>query len=245
MLKNKCAVITGGKQGIGKEIAMTFAEQGADVAIVDLDLNGADALISEISALGVRCKCYACNVADFDAVAVVVKEIVADFNKIDILINNAGITKDALLVRMTELDFDKVISVNLKGTFNFIRHAGAQMFRKKSGCIISISSVVGIGGNIGQANYSASKAGIIGLTKTAAKELGSRGITVNAIAPGFIETKMTEVLPEDIKAKMYEGITLKRLGTPRDIANTAVFLASEMGSYITGQVITVDGGMAI
>ncbi len=245
MLEDKCAVVTGGKQGIGREIARTFAENGADVAVVDINLDGAEELTAELEGYGVKCKCYACDVSDFEGVAALVKEIAADFGQIHVLVNNAGITRDGLLVRMSEADFDKVIAVNLKGAFNFTRHAGAHMFRKKFGRIISISSVVGIGGNVGQANYAASKAGIIGLTKTASKELGPRGVTVNAIAPGFVQTKMTEVLPEDVKAKMAAAITLGRLGEPKDIANAVLFLASDMASYITGQVLQVDGGISL
>lgn len=245
MLAGKCAVVTGGKQGIGREIARSFAENGADVAVVDINLDGADALVAELEAYGGRAKCYACDVSDFEGVAALIKEMTADFGQLHILVNNAGITKDGLLVRMSETDFDKVIAVNLKGAFNFTRHVGAHMFRKKFGRIISISSVVGIGGNVGQANYAASKAGIIGLTKTASRELGPRGVTVNAIAPGFVRTKMTDVLPEDVKAKMAGAITLGRLGEPSDIANTALFLASDMASYITGQVIQVDGGISL
>lgn len=245
MLQGKCAVVTGGKQGIGREIARTYAENGADVAVIDISLDGADEVEQELSGYGVKAKCYACDVSDFEGVTVAVKQIVEDFGQIHILVNNAGITKDGLLVRMSEADFDKVIAVNLKGAFNFTRHVGAHMFRKKFGRIISISSVVGIGGNVGQANYAASKAGVIGLTKTASKELGPRGVTVNAIAPGFVQTKMTEVLPEDVKAKMAAAITLGRLGEPRDIANLALFLASDLASYITGQVIPVDGGISL
>lgn len=245
MLQGKCAVVTGGKQGIGREIARTYAENGADVAVIDISLDGADEVEQELSGYGVKAKCYACDVSDFEGVAAVVKQIVEDFGQIHLLVNNAGITKDGLLVRMSEADFDKVIAVNLKGAFNFTRHVGAHMFRKKFGRIISISSVVGIGGNVGQANYAASKAGVIGLTKTASKELGPRGVTVNAIAPGFVQTKMTEVLPEDVKAKMAAAITLGRLGEPRDIANLALFLASDLASYITGQVIPVDGGISL
>ncbi|MCI8361189.1 MAG: 3-oxoacyl-[acyl-carrier-protein] reductase [Clostridiales bacterium] len=243
LLQGKCAVVTGGKQGIGREIARTYAENGADVAVIDINLDGAAELEQELSGLGVKAKCYACDVSDFGGVADIVKQIIEDFGQIHLLVNNAGITKDGLLVRMSEADFDKVIAVNLKGAFNFTRHVGAHMFRKKFGRIVSISSVVGIGGNVGQANYAASKAGVIGLTKTAAKELGARGVTVNAIAPGFVQTKMTEVLPEDVKTKMASAITLGRLGEPRDIANLALFLASDLSSYITGQVIPVDGGM--
>ena len=245
ILEGKCAVVTGGKQGIGREIARTYAENGADIAVIDINLDGADEVEQELAGYGVRCKCYACDVSDFDGVAAVVKQIAGDFGQIHILVNNAGITKDGLLVRMSEADFDKDIAVNLRGAFNFTRHVGAHMFRKKFGRIISISSVVGIGGNVGQANYAASKAGVIGLTKTASKELGPRGVTVNAIAPGFVQTKMTEVLPEDVKAKMAAAITLGRLGDPKDIANTALFLASEMASYVTGQVIPVDGGISL
>ena len=244
MFKNKTAVITGGTSGIGKEIAMQFDAKGANIAIVSIVPAG-EGLISELEAFGIKAKVYICDVASFEDTATSVKEIGDDFGSIDFLVNNAGITKDSLILRMSEENFDDVIRVNLKGTFNMIRHISPVMLRQKSGKIISIASVVGIFGNAGQANYAASKAGIIGLTKSVSKELGSRGITVNAIAPGFIATAMTGVLDEAVKAKMVERLSIKRLGTPEDIAATTMFLCSDAANYITGQVIGVDGGLSL
>ncbi len=246
MLTGKTAVITGASRGIGKAVALKFAKEGASIAI---NYNGsadkAEEVKKEIEALGVKAEVYQCNVSDYTACEAFLKQVVKDFGRIDILVNNAGITKDGLLMKMSEEDFDKVIEVNLKGTFNCIRFVSRQMLKQKSGRIINMSSVVGVLGNAGQANYAASKAGVIGLTKSAARELASRHITVNAIAPGFIKTDMTEVLSDAVKESMSSQIPLGDFGMPEDIANTAAFLASEDARYITGQVIHVDGGMAI
>lgn len=246
MLTGKTAVITGASRGIGKAVALKFAKEGASVAI---NYNGsaekAEEVKKEIEALGVRAEVYQCNVSDYTACEEFLKQVVKDFGRIDILVNNAGITKDGLLMKMSEEDFDNVMEVNLKGTFNCIRFVARQMLKQKSGRIINMSSVVGVLGNAGQANYAASKAGVIGLTKSAARELASRHITVNAIAPGFIKTDMTDVLSDAVKESMSSQIPLGDFGVPEDIANTAAFLASEDARYITGQVIHVDGGMAI
>ena len=239
-------MITGAARGIGKAIALKFASEGADIAFTDLviDENG-KATEKEIAAFGVRAKGYASNAANFEEAHKVVEEIVKDFGRIDILVNNAGITKDNLIMKMSEDDFDAVIATNLKGAFNCIKHVSRQMLKQKSGRIINISSVSGVLGNAGQANYCAAKAGVIGLTKSAAKELASRGITVNAVAPGFIKTEMTDVLKDDIKKAIMENIPMKAFGETEDIANAVAFLASEEARYITGQVISVDGGMAM
>lgn len=244
MLKGKCAFVTGGSRGIGAAICRKFAENGADVAFVYAgNTEKAEAFAGELaSAYGVNVKCYKCDVSDFAAVADTVKQVNAEFGGIDVLVNNAGITRDKLILGMKEDDFDRVIDVNLKGTFNTVRQVYPLMVRKKSGRIINISSVVGLMGNAGQANYSASKAGIVGLTKSAAKELASRGITVNAIAPGFIDTDMTEALGD---SPLVEQIPMKRTGKPEEVASLALFLASDMASYITGEVIRVDGGLCM
>jgi 3-oxoacyl-[acyl-carrier protein] reductase len=244
LLEGKVALVTGAARGIGKAIALKFAQEGADVAFTDLviDENG-KATEEEIAALGVKVKGYASNAANFDESHNVVEQIKADFGKIDILVNNAGITKDGLMMRMTEAQWDAVIAVNLKSAFNFIHACTPIMMRQKSGSIINMSSVVGVHGNAGQCNYSASKAGMIGLAKSIAQELGSRGIRANAIAPGFIITEMTNQLSDEVKAEWAKRIPLRRGGTPEDVANIATFLASDMSSYVTGQVIQVDGGM--
>ena len=246
LLEGKVAVITGAARGIGKAIALKFASEGADIAFTDLviDENG-KATEKEIAAFGVRAKGYASNAANFEEAHKVVEEIVKDFGRIDILVNNAGITKDNLIMKMSEDDFDAVIATNLKGAFNCIKHVSRQMLKQRGGRIINISSVSGVMGNAGQANYCASKAGIIGLTKSVARELGSRGITSNAVAPGFIRTEMTDVLPEDVKKAMGEQIPLKHFGETKDIAEAVAFLASDEAAYITGQVLHVDGGMAM
>jgi len=246
MLKNKVAVITGASRGIGKTIALEFAQAGADIALVYI---GDEALVQEaleqIRAVGVKAQAYECNVANFEDTKIACDKITADFGKVDILVNNAGITRDNLMLRMGEEDFDAVIDVNLKGAFNFIRHLSRSIMKSDAGRIINISSVSGLMGNAGQANYSASKAGLIGLTKTIAKELSSRKVTCNAIAPGFIETNMTDVLPEAVKEAATAVIPLKRMGTAQEVANVALFLASDMSSYVTGEVIRVDGGMCM
>ena len=246
MLKNKIALITGAGRGIGRAIAIALAKEGAEVVI---NYNGSEERAKEVKQTieenGGKASIYKCNVSDFVACEAMIKDIVNEYGHLDILVNNAGITKDGLIMKMKEEDFDSVLNVNLKGTFNTIRHSARQMLKQRSGKIINISSVSGILGNVGQANYAASKAGVIGLTKTMARELGSRGITVNAIAPGFVDTEMTEVLSEEIRENACKQIILGRFGKPEDIANTAVFLASDKADYITGQVISVDGGMNV
>ena len=245
-LNGKTALVTGASRGIGRAIALRLAEDGANVAVIYAgSADKAEAVVNEITALGVNAKAYQCNVADSAAVNETVKAVTNDLGKIDILVNNAGITRDGLMLRMKDEDFDAVLDTNLKGAFNMIRACYSGFIRKKSGRIINISSVSGILGNAGQANYAASKAGVIGLTKTMARELGSRGITVNAIAPGFVDTEMTEVLSEELKESACKQIILGRFGKPEDIANAAVFLASDKADYITGQVISVDGGMNV
>lgn len=246
MLKNKIALITGAGRGIGRAIAIALAKEGAEVVI---NYNGSEERAKEVKQTieenGGKASIYKCNVSDFVACEAMIKDIVKEYGHLDILVNNAGITKDGLIMKMKEEDFDSVLNVNLKGTFNTIRHSARQMLKQRSGKIINISSVSGILGNVGQANYAASKAGVIGLTKTMARELGSRGITVNAIAPGFVDTEMTEVLSEEIRENACKQIILGRFGKPEDIANTAVFLVSDKADYITGQVISVDGGMNV
>ena len=244
LLEGKTALITGAARGIGKALALRFAAEGANIAFTDLaiDENGKKTE-EEVAALGVKVKGYASNAADFAQTETVVKEVVADFGRIDILVNNAGITRDGLMLRMTEAQWDSVISVNLKSAFNFIHAVLPVMMRQRGGSIINMASVVGVHGNAGQSNYAASKAGLIALAKSIAQEVGSRGIRANAIAPGFIETAMTAALPDDIRAEWVKKIPLRRGGQVDDIANVATFLASDMSSYVTGQVIQVDGGM--
>lgn len=244
LVEGKNAIVTGGSQGIGRAIALNLAQNGANVAILYVgDRERGANTVKEIEALGVKAVEIYCNVADFEESKAAVDEVVKAFGRVDILVNNAGITRDNLILKMTEAEFDSVIGVNLKGAFNMIKHTYPLFMRQRYGRVVSISSVVGIAGNKGQANYSASKAGIIGLTKSAAKELASRNVTYNAIAPGFIETDMTAVLPEDAKKAMCDQIPAKRTGKPEDIANLALFLASDMAAYITGEVIRCDGGM--
>jgi 3-oxoacyl-[acyl-carrier protein] reductase len=244
LLEGKTAIITGAARGIGKAIALRFAAEGCNVAFTDLAINeAAHETEKEIAALGVKVKGFASNAANFEETQKVVEAIVAEFGRVDILVNNAGITKDTLLMRMTEDQWDAVINVNLKSCFNFTKAVQSTMLKQRSGSIINMSSVVGVSGNAGQSNYSASKAGMIGFTKSIAKELGSRGIRSNAIAPGFIITEMTGALPDDVK-KAWEGqIPLRRGGTPEDVANTCVYLGSDLSSYVSGQVIHVCGGM--
>lgn len=238
--------MTGASRGIGRAIALELASRGAFVVI---NYNGskdrAEEVKSQIEAAGGKAQTYQCDVSDFETCQAFIQDVIKEHGRIDILVNNAGITRDGLLMKMSEEDFDRVIETNLKGTFHTIRFASRQMLRQRSGRIINMSSVVGIAGNPGQANYAASKAGVIGLTKAVARELASRGITVNAIAPGFIETEMTAVLPDAVKEASVAQIPLGHFGKPEDIAKTAAFLASDDAGYITGQVIQVDGGMAI
>lgn len=244
LLENKVALITGAARGIGKALALKFASEGAAIAFTDIrEDENFNKTLSELQALGVQAKGYVSNAANFDETHEVVKQIVADFGSIDVLVNNAGITRDGLLLRMSEEQWDAVLTVNLKSAFNFCHAVVPIMMRQKGGSIINMSSVVGVGGNAGQCNYSASKAGMIGLAKSIAKEMGAKGIRANAIAPGFIITEMTGQLSEEIKAQWMKTIPLRRGGTPEDIANVATFLASDMSSYVTGQVIQVDGGM--
>jgi len=244
MLKNKIAVVTGGSQGIGLEICKKFAENGANISIVDINPpEKLEAAAQEIAQTGVQVKTYQCNVADSAQVAEICKQILTDFGSVDILVNNAGITKDNLILRMSEADFDAVIDVNLKGAFYMTKNFYRPMMKKKSGKIINISSVSGLFGNIGQANYAASKAGIIGLTKSTAKELAAKGICCNAIAPGFIITSMTTNFQDNEELK--KAIPVGHFGKPEDVAALALFLASSQSDFITGEVIRVDGGMAM
>lgn len=244
LLEGKVALITGAARGIGKAVALKFAAEGADIAFTDLqiDENGR-ATEAEIAAFGVRVKGYTSNAASFDEAHAVVKQIAEDFGHIDILVNNAGITKDGLMMRMTEAQWDAVLTVNLKSAFNFIHAVTPIMARQRSGSIINMSSVVGVSGNAGQCNYSASKAGMIGLAKSIAKEMGARGIRANCIAPGFIITEMTGALPEEVREQWAKMIPLRRGGTPEDVAGVAVFLASDLSAYVSGQVIHCCGGM--
>ena len=246
MLENKVALVTGAGRGIGRAISIALAKEGAEVIV---NYNGSEERAKEVKQTieenGGKASVYKCNVSDFEACETMIKDVVKEYGHLDILVNNAGITRDGLIMKMKEEDFDAVLNVNLKGTFNTIRHGARQMLKQRSGKIINISSVSGILGNAGQANYAASKAGVIGLTKTMARELGSRGITVNAIAPGIVDTEMTEVLSEELKENACKQIILGRFGKPEDIANAVVFLASDKADYITGQVISVDGGMNV
>ena len=244
MLDGKVALITGAARGIGKAIALKFAQEGADVAFTDLVINeAAEETISEIAAYGHKVKGYASNAANFDETHAVVEEILKEFGHIDILVNNAGITKDALVLRMSEAQWDAVIAVNLKSAFNFIHAVIPSMARQKGGSIINMASIAGQMGNPGQINYASSKAGLIAMAKTVAKEMGSRGIRANAIAPGFIVSEMTNALPEAVREEYIKSIPLKRGGTVEEIANTALYLGSDLSSYVTGQVIAVNGGL--
>lgn len=246
MLTGKVALVTGAGRGIGKEIALTLAQNGATVIV---NYNGskesAEAVVNEITANGGNAEAVQCNVSDFTASEELVKEILAKYKKVDILVNNAGVTKDNLIMRMSEADYDAVLDINLKGAFNMIRHLSRSFIKQKSGKIINISSVSGVMGNAGQANYSASKAGLIGLTKSVAREFASRGICVNAVAPGFIDTDMTKALSDDAKAGVNGMIPMGKMGSTRDVAELVLFLAGNNSDYITGQVISVDGGMAM
>ena len=245
LLENKTAIITGASRGIGRGIAIEFAKQGANVAFTfNSSVEAATALENELKAFGISAKGYQSNAANFDAAQELVKNVLEEFGTIDILVNNAGITKDNLLMRISEEDFDSVIEVNLKSVFNLTKAVIRPMMKQRNGSIINISSVVGLKGNAGQANYAASKAGIIGFSKSVALELGSRNVRSNVIAPGFIETEMTDKLDEKVVQGWRDSIPLKRGGQPEDIANSCVFLASDMSSYITGQTLSVDGGMS-
>lgn len=246
LLEDKVALVTGASRGIGKAIAIALASNGATVIV---NYNGskqrAEEVVNEIVNAGGKAEAIGCNISDFNACEEMIKNVLDSYGKVDILVNNAGITKDNIIMRMSEQDFDDVLNTNLKGTFNTIRHLSRSFLKNKSGKIINISSVSGVLGNAGQANYSSSKAGVIGLTKSVARELSSRGICVNAVAPGFVETEMTKAMPENVLESAKNSIPLGRIGQVEDIANTVVFLASPYADYITGQVICVDGGMAI
>ena len=244
LLEGKVALVTGAGRGIGKAIALRYAQEGADVAFTDLAINEAvEETVKELEAMGVKAKAYASNAANFDETHEVVKQVVEDFGRIDVLVNNAGITKDGLMMRMSEAQWDAVINVNLKSAFNFIHAVTPIMAKQRGGSIINMSSVVGVSGNAGQCNYSASKAGMIGLAKSIAKEMGPRGIRANAIAPGFIITEMTNQLPQEVRDAWNQQIPLRRGGTPEDVANVALFLASDLSSYVSGQVIHCCGAM--
>ncbi len=244
LLSGKVALITGAARGIGKAIALKYASEGADIAFTDLDINEvALQTVSELEALGVKVKGYASNAADFTQTQEVVAQVVADFGRIDILVNNAGITKDGLVMRMSEGQWDAVIAVNMKSAFNFLHAVVPVMARQKSGSIINMASIAGQTGNPGQVNYSASKAGLIAMAKSVAKEMGPRGIRANSIAPGYVLTEMTEVLPQAVKDEFIKFIPLKRGATVEEVANVALFLGSDLSSYVTGQVIAVNGGM--
>ena len=241
--EGKVAVVTGGYSGIGKAIAETLAKDGADIALVGLGPK--DEALESIGSMGVKVKAYDCDVSDFEKSGNVITEILADFGRIDFLVNNAGICKDNLVLKMNESDFDAVISVNLKGAFNMIKHTYKMFMKQRSGRIVNMASIVGLNGNAGQANYSASKAGLIGVTKSVAKELAARNVTVNAIAPGYIDTAMTQALSDKVKDEIAATIPMKRRGKPEDVANVVKFLCSDMAAYVTGEVIRVDGGLAM
>jgi 3-oxoacyl-[acyl-carrier protein] reductase len=244
-IKDKVALVTGSARGIGKAIAMTLAKAGADIVVADVNLEEAEKTAKEIEGLGRRSMAITMDVTDYPKVEEAVNKILDKFTKVDILVNNAGITKDNLLLRMSQQEWDAVLGVNLKGSFNCIKAVSRPMIKQRCGKIVNIASIIGIIGNPGQANYSSSKAGLIALTKTAAKELASRNINVNAIAPGFIQTDMTAKLPQELQQKMKENIPLDKFGTPEDVAAVCLFLASDDSSYITGQTIVVDGGMVM
>jgi len=244
LLEGKTAIVTGAARGIGKAIALKFAQEGANIAFTDLVIDdNAKATEAEIAQLGVKVKAFASNAADFEDTHKVVEDIIKEFGRVDILVNNAGITRDGLMMRMSEQQWDMVINVNLKSAYNFIHALTPALVKQRSGSIINMSSVVGVSGNAGQSNYSASKAGLIGLAKSIADELGSRGIRANAVAPGFIITEMTGQLPEEVRKSWNEKIPLRRGGTTEDVANVCLFLASDLSAYVSGQVIHCDGGM--
>jgi 3-oxoacyl-[acyl-carrier protein] reductase len=245
LVNGKVAVVTGGAQGIGEAISMTLAKEGAAIAVIDVNLEKAQATVENIKKLGVDAEAFKADVSNNADVAAVVDKIVDRFKKIDILVNNAGVTRDNLLIRMSEQEWDLVIAINLKGTFNFTQKVGRVMMKQRTGAIVNISSVIGLMGNAGQTNYSASKAGVIGITKSVAKELAGRNVRVNAVCPGYIQTAMTDKLTEEVKAKMLEFIPTKTMGTAQDVANVVLFLASDLSNYVTGETIRSDGGMAM
>ncbi|MBI1883055.1 MAG: 3-oxoacyl-[acyl-carrier-protein] reductase [Chlamydiae bacterium] len=243
LLSGKNALVTGAAQGIGKAISLTFAKEGANVAVCDMNEAVGQETVQEIRALGQKAEFYKVDVSRFEEVKEVTDKVLDNFSTIDILVNNAGITRDTLLIRMEEKDWDLVLNVNLKGTFNFTKAVARSMVKNRTGRVVNIASVIGLIGNVGQANYAASKAGVIALTKSVAKELASRGITVNAVAPGFIQTAMTDKLPEEIKQAMLKQIPIGAFGLPQDVANVVLFLASDLARYVNGQVIQVCGGL--
>lgn len=245
VLDGKVAVVTGAARGIGRAIAEKLASEGADIALCDLEKEWLDETAEAVKALGRRVECYAVDVSSADGCSATIEAVLGDFERIDIMVNNAGIIRDKLMRRMTEEDWDAVISVNLKGTFLFTRAVTGAMIKQKSGAIVNIASIIGLIGNVGQCNYAASKAGVIAMTKSAAKEFAAKSIRVNAVAPGFIESKMTQSLSEDIRNRMLDAIPMKRFGDPEDVAKVVLFLVSDESSYITGQVLTVSGGMVM
>ncbi len=245
MLEGKVAIVTGAARGIGRAIAEELATAGADIALCDLKAEWLEETAEAVKKIGRKVECFSVDVSDSGAVNAAVSDVIGKFGKIDVVVNNAGITKDTFLMRMSDEDWDAVINVNLRGTFLFTRAVTKPMMKARSGAIVNIASIIGLIGNAGQCNYSASKAGVIALTKSSAKELAARGIRVNAVAPGFIETKMTEVLPEDVRQKMLDAIPMKRFGSPADVARVVTFLASDAASYMTGQVLTISGGMVM
>lgn len=245
LLDGKVAIVTGGAQGIGAAIALRMAQEGATVAVLDVNLERARATATEFEQAGLKAKPYQVDVSSLDNVSNVFGEIIKDFEHVDVLVNNAGVTRDGLIIKMSEQDWDTVIAINLKGVFNCTKAVARQMIKQKAGCIVNISSVVGLFGNAGQFNYAASKAGVIGATKASAKELATRNIRVNAVAPGYIQTAMTAALDENVKTALLTRIPAGRLGVPEDVAAAVVFLASDLAQYITGEVLRVDGGMAI
>ncbi len=245
MLEGKVAIVTGAARGIGRAIAEELATAGADIALCDLKAEWLEETAEAVKKIGRKVECFSVDVSDSGAVNAAVSDVIGKFGKIDVVVNNAGITKDTFLMRMSDEDWDAVINVNLRGTFLFTRAVTKPMMKARSGAIVNIASIIGLIGNAGQCNYSASKAGVIALTKSSAKELAARGIRVNAVAPGFIETKMTEVLPEEVRQKMLDAIPMKRFGSPSDVARVVTFLASDAASYMTGQVLTISGGMVM